>query len=180
MHGFIFIEFEKFALTKVTYHEWYEILTENNLRDQQYSPVNLYPDSELVSLLTTLAHRMQTPVPDLLEQFGISLVPDLMKVYRAFINPDWKTLDMLENAERSIHVAVRRSTEGAAPPILDVRRVSHNELEIHYISTRKMVELGVGIIKGIAAAYGELDNIEVDLEKFEAEGRSVIYIRKLF
>ncbi len=43
-----------------------------------------------------------------------------MKVYRAFINPEWRTLEMLENAERSIHVAVRQSPEGDAPPILDV------------------------------------------------------------
>jgi|SRR5687768_1815838 len=180
MHGFIFIEFEKFALTKVTYKVWDEILLENHLQDRLYSPVSLYPDSELVSLLTSLSTRTHLSAPVLLEQYGTFLVPDLMKVYRAFINPEWRTLEMLENAERSIHVAVRKSTEGAAPPILDVRRVSHNELEIHYISSRKMVELGVGIIKGIANEYGESDNIEVELEKFESEGRSVIYIRQLF
>lgn len=180
MHGFIFIEFEKFALTKVPFKVWDKILAENQLQDRLYSPVSLYSDSELVALLTSVSARTHLPAPKLLEQFGTYLVPDLMKVYRAYINPEWKTLEMLENAEISIHVAVRKSTAGAAPPILDVRRVSHNELEIHYISERKMVELGVGIIKGIAAEYGESDNFEIDLEKFEAEGRSVIHIRQLF
>ena len=180
MHGFIFIEFEKFALTKVPYRSWYEILANNNLQDRQYSPINLYPDSELKTLINSVAAITHDPPTVLLEMFGKSLVPDLMKVYRAFINPEWKTLDMLENAETSIHVAVRKSTNGAAPPILDIRRTSHNSLEIHYISERKMVELGVGIIKGIAKAYNEEDNIEVELEKREAEGCSIIYIRQLF
>lgn len=180
MHGFIFIEFEKFALTQVPFRKWYEIMAKNNLQDRQYSPVNLYPDSELVDLLTTLAAEKQLPVSQLLENFGFSLVPDLLKVYRAYIDPDWNTLDMLEHAETTIHHAVRKSTTGAAPPILDVRRISHNELEIHYVSPRKMVELGVGIIKGIAQEFNEAGNIEVELEKFEAENRSVIHIRQLF
>lgn len=180
MHGFIFIEFEKFALTKVPFQVWDQILLENQLQDRQYSPVALYPDSEIVALLTSVSNRTQLPPGVLLEMFGFNMVPDLMKVYRAFINPDWDTFGMLENAEKTIHVAVRKSTSGAAPPILDIRRLSHNELEIHYISGRRMVELGVGLIKGIAQAYGEADNIEVELEKFEEEGRSVIYIRKLF
>lgn len=180
MHGFIFIEFEKFALTKVPYRTWYEILAENQLQDRQYSPVNLYPDAELKNLLQSVATSLQTPPGQLLEMFGRHLVPDLMKVYRAFINPEWKTLDMLENAETAIHVAVRKSTSGAAPPILDIRRTSHNSLEIHYISERKMVELGVGIVKGIAQAYQEQENIEVELVKYESENRSVILIRQLF
>src|SRR6478735_6150893 len=180
MHGFIFIEFEKFALTQVPYRKWYEILAKNNLQDRQYSPVNLYPDSEIVDLLTTLSAETQTPAPKLLEHFGFSLVPDLLKVYRAYIDPDWSALDLLENAESTIHAAVRRSTSGAAPPMLDVRRVSHNELEIRYVSPRNMVELGVGIIKGIAQEYSEAGNIEVELKKIEDESRSIIYIRQLF
>ncbi len=180
MHGFIFIQFEKFALTQVPFTLWDEILAENKLQDRLYSPIALYPDAELVALLTSVSVKTRLPAGQLLEMFGYSMVPDLMKVYRAFINPEWRTMDMLENAEKTIHVAVRKSTAGAAPPILDVRRVSHNELEIHYISARKMVELGVGLIKGIARAYNEESNFEIELEKFEAEGRSIIHVRKLF
>ncbi|MBK0402957.1 heme NO-binding domain-containing protein [Adhaeribacter sp. BT258] len=180
MHGFIFIEYEKFALNHLSYKAWDEILAENNLQDRQYNPVTIYPDSEIRALLSSVSRRTQLPQEQLLELFGMHLVPDLMKVYRAYINPQWRTLDLLEHAENTIHVSVRKSTAGAAPPILQVFRLRHNEIEIHYVSERKMIELGVGIIKGLARFFNETDNISVELLKNEAAGSSKIMVRQLF
>ena len=180
MHGFIFIEYEKFALTHLTYKVWEEILVENELQDRQYSPVALYPDTEMQALLRGVSSRTQMPEEELLELFGIHLVPDLMKVYRAYINPEWRTLALLEQAEKTIHVSVRKSTAGAAPPILQVVRSGHNEIEIRYVSERKMIELGVGIIKGLAQFFNETDNISVALLKNEADKSGKIIVRQLF
>jgi len=180
MHGFIFIEFEKFALTQMTYPTWYEVLAENNLRDRQYSPIELYPDSEILGLLQSVSQRTHLSPEKLLEMFGINIVPDLMKVYRAYIDPDWTTMDLLENAEKTIHVSVRKSTAGAAPPILDISRPLPNEIIINYVSGRHMVELGVGIIKGLAKYYKEADNIAIELIKDIELGKSIIKVRQLF
>ena len=177
MHGFIYIEFEKFVLSQLPYRMWEEVVIQNNLVDREYSPLELYPDDELRGLLTTVSEKAGQPVEELLEKFGTYMVPDLMKVYRAYINPEWKTLDLLEHAESTIHTAVRKSTTGAAPPILEVARTRPNEIEIKYISKRKMVELGVGIIKGLAEFFNESHKIQVTLTKNEAEGTSLIVVR---
>ncbi|MFC5270175.1 heme NO-binding domain-containing protein [Adhaeribacter terreus] len=180
MHGFIYIEFEKFALNHLSYKAWEEILAENNLQDRQYSPVAIYPDSEMKNLLSSISGRIQLPQEQILELFGMHIVPDLMKVYQAYIKPEWHTLDLLEHAESTIHFAVRKSTTGAAPPILEVVKSRHNEIVIRYVSERKMVEFGVGIIKGLAHFFNEADNISVELQKNEAEGSSKIIVRQLF
>jgi hypothetical protein len=179
MHGFIFIEFEKFALTQITYRNWYEIIGENELEHRQYSPQEIYPDREMFSMLKTLSNHTGKSIEVLLEEFGINIIPDLMKVYRAYVNPNWKTLDLLENAEKTIHVAVRKSTAGAAPPILDVERMRHNELVIRYVSERNMVEFGIGIIKGLARYFNEEQEITIDLEKDIVNGKSLITVRQL-
>lgn len=180
MHGFIYVEFEKFALSQVSFQVWDEVLADNKLEQRQYNPTTLYPDSEIKALLRSVANRTGSSQEKLLEEFGIFIVPDLMKVYRAYIQPEWRTLDLLEHAEKTIHVSVRKSTAGAAPPILDVVRLRHNEILINYVSGRKMVELGVGLIKGLAQYYHEADNITVELEKNETEGSSKIVVRQLF
>jgi hypothetical protein len=180
MHGFIFISFEKFALSQMSYHVWEEILINNKLQDRLYSPIELYADSELRALLSSTANQVKVNQEQLLENFGIFIVPDLMKVYRAYIKPEWRTMDILEHAEKTIHVAVRKSTAGAAPPILEVKKVRHNELVINYVSDRKMVEFGVGLVKGLANFYNETDNISVVLQKNEPAGSSKIIVRQLF
>jgi hypothetical protein len=175
MHGFIFIEFDKFVLEHVQYSEWQQALKMHEIDNSAFSPTELYPDKKMVEMLHIAAENSKKSPEQLLELFGAFLVPDLMKVYRAYIDPDWKSLDVLENAETTIHVAVRRSTAGAAPPILKVERSSPRDVVIEYVSSRNMPELGVGIIKGLGVFFNE--NLEVKLEKFPEEGRSVITIR---
>src|SRR5690606_12513357 len=98
MHGFIYVEFEKFALSQVSFQVWDEVLADNKLEQRQYNPTTLYPDSEIKALLRSVANRTGSSQEKLLEEFGIFIVPDLMKVYRAYIQPEWRTLDLLEHA----------------------------------------------------------------------------------
>jgi hypothetical protein len=175
MHGFIFIEFEKFVLGQIDFKVWRQTLQANQIDSSLFSPTELFPDSKLVEMLTLAAEVAKRTPESLLESFGAFLVPDLMKVYRAYIDPAWKTLDVLERAETTIHVAVRKSTAGAAPPILQVQRLNPREVQIVYVSNRNMPELGVGIVKGLGAYFNE--NLEVTLDKRPEEGKSIILVR---
>jgi hypothetical protein len=175
MHGFIFIEFDKFVLEHVSYPEWQQALKSHGVDYINFSPTEIYPDEEMVELLHLAAEITKKPPEKLLELFGAFLAPDLIKVYRAYIDPAWKTLEVLENAESTIHVAVRKSTSGATPPILIVNRLSPRDVIIEYVSSRNMPELGVGIIKGLGSYFNE--NLEIKLEKFPEEGRSTITVR---
>ena|SRR5688572_4051296 len=175
MHGFIFIEFDKFVLDHVQYTEWQQALKTNDIDNSSFSPTEIYEDDKMVQMLHLAAEVTRKSPEKLLELFGAFLAPDLMKVYRAYIDPNWKTLDVLENAETTIHVAVRKSTAGASPPILKVKRLSPRDVVIEYVSGRNMPELGVGLIKGLGTYFNE--NLEVKLEKIPEEGKSIMTVR---
>ncbi|MDX5348527.1 MAG: heme NO-binding domain-containing protein [Hymenobacteraceae bacterium] len=179
MHGFIFVEFEKYVIDQFGYQNWRKVVDKCGIADRGYDSITLYPDKELFSVIHETAAQTDTEVPVLLEKFGYYLVPDLMKVYKAYINPTWRTLDLLEHAESNMHAAVRSSTAGAAPPVLVSERIRPNEIVIQYVSKRNIPELGVGIIKGIAAYYLEEDHVQVVLQKEVEPGKSLISVRYL-
>ena len=76
-------------------------------------------------------------------------------MYGHLVRPEWKTLEVIANAELSIHTIVRSKNPGAAPPVLLTTRTSPHELELRYRSARKMCFLAKGIALGLAKHYGE-------------------------
>lgn len=66
-----------------------------------------------------------------------------------------------------------------APPVLNVTRVSPNELLIDYVSKRRMGGLAVGIVRGVAAYYDEADQIEVEPVTSENGEKVRIRVRRL-
>ena len=76
-------------------------------------------------------------------------------MYRHFVSPAWRTLDVLEHTESTIHRIVRLREPGATPPRLVCTRVSGTEVMIAYESPRRMCSLGVGLAFGLAEHYSE-------------------------
>ena len=87
--------------------------------------------------------------------FGAFIVPSLLSLYKPLVKKDWKTLDLIEHTEETIHKVVRLQNPGAAPPALIVKRLSPREVVITYTSQRKMCGIAKGIAKGIAAHFHE-------------------------
>lgn len=96
-----------------------------------------------------------------MEQFGEFLVPDLLLVYKKYVNPTWRTYDMLLHTESAMHGAVKTQDNRTSPPILNVTKQGSKCLIVDYHSKRRMSGVAVGIIKGIANYYNEGDIVEV-------------------
>jgi hypothetical protein len=90
-----------------------------------------------------------------LSEFGKFMAPGLISTYKAYIKPEWKCLDLLENIENTIYKAVRITNAGAEPPKLAVSRTNSGEVRIDYTSPTKMISLGEGIIVKIAEHFNE-------------------------
>jgi hypothetical protein len=60
-------------------------------------------DEELVRLVTTASTATKIPVPELLEDFGRELVPMYLSMYGHLLKPEWRTLDVVEHTEETIH-----------------------------------------------------------------------------
>jgi hypothetical protein len=154
MHGIIFGELKKLVDTRVGGDAWRELLKEAGLGAKVYMPVTEYPDAEAVSILGALSRRTGKSTRDLFEEFGEYIAPDLLALYRHMVKPEWRTLELLENTEDTIHRVVRIRNPGARPPELKTTR-DGEEVLITYTSTRRMCGVAIGIVRGLGRHYAE-------------------------
>jgi predicted hydrocarbon binding protein len=155
MHGVIFLELRKYVSARLSDKAWDELLTRSGVDSQIYLAVREYPDSDARKLIETACAMTGKSVSDLLEDFGQFIVPDLLQFYGSQGDASWRTLDVIENTEETIHKLVRRRNPGARPPELRCERTSPSEVVVRYTSSRRMCGLAKGICRGLAAHFKE-------------------------
>lgn len=161
MHGVIFSELRKYVEQRHGGEEtWKSLLRDAGLGRRMYLAVGEYPDSEAVALVSTASAATGVPVRLLLEDFGAFIAPDLLAMYRSLVRPEWRTLDFLEKTEETIHRVVRLKDPSARPPEIRCERTAADEVVVRYASARRMCGVAVGIMRGVAAHYGE--DVEID------------------
>jgi hypothetical protein len=161
VHGSIFFLLKKYVINSFSEEMWIKLNKESDIDESQYELTSNYPIADIVAIINQASKYTGKIGYELQEIFGEYLVPDLFKLYFSYLNPNWKTFDVLENTERVMHGAVRKLNSTANPPILSVTKINANTLIIDYISKRKMSCLAVGIINGIAKYYNEAETIKV-------------------
>jgi hypothetical protein len=120
-----------------------------------YLPVATYPDAEAIALVGAASTLSGKPAAELLDAFGEYLVSPLLRTYSSLVRPEWRTLDLLEHTESTIHRIVRLREPDATPPELACERVSTDEVVIRYGSPRRLCALALGLIRGVARHYAE-------------------------
>jgi predicted hydrocarbon binding protein len=176
MHGIIFTALKKYVRTRLGDEAWTNLRTAAGLGDRMYFPVQAYPDEEMHALIQTVAHLSGISDQQLLEDFGRSLAPEFMALYRPILQQEWRTLDLLENLDR-IHGTVRTNNPGAAPPALAIQRPEPTRVVIAYRSDRQWCAFGKGLIHGVATYYGERVTVtEPECMKTGAESCQLVVI----
>jgi hypothetical protein len=155
VHGIIFTSLKAYATSKLGAQAWANLLREAGLSGKVYLPTQSYDDKEILGLVSTASRITGQPMQALLEDFGEFIVPDLVSIYRSMIRPEWRTLDLIDNVENTIHRAVRLRDKSAAPPTLVVSRTSPTEVVVVYSSPRRLCGVAKGIARGVAKHYGE-------------------------
>ena len=156
----IFVELQKFVGEVAGAQVWRAALELAGLGRRLYLPISSYPDAELARLFTRLATLTRRPEANLIDAFGEKLARGLLGAHASLLKPDWRTLDLLENVEDTIHATARARDAKAPPPELKCTRVSPSEVEIVYASQRRLCALAKGLARGIASHYGELLRID--------------------
>jgi predicted hydrocarbon binding protein len=175
MHGIIFIELKKFVIENFGANTWRELIAQTTKRTV-YLATDVYPDQEVVDIVTAASKALKKPIPDILEAFGEFIVPDLAKVYGSLIKPSWGFLDLLENTEKVMHTSVRLKNPGAEPPMLQCARKSPTEVVITYNSKRRMCALAKGIIEGLAKLYKQRARVEESSCMLKGDAQCVIAV----
>jgi len=155
MHGIIFMQLQKYVTSMLGNDAWYQLMNKAGIKQKIYMCSETYPDQEIIALVTDLSKSTGESAAALLEDFGKFIVPELFKMYRVFIKPEWKTLDVIEHVEDTIHRVVRIKNAGAHPPAIKCTRLSPGEIVINYSSPRRLCALAKGIAQGLAAHFNE-------------------------
>ncbi|RDV11459.1 hypothetical protein DXT99_24680 [Pontibacter diazotrophicus] len=163
MHGSIFVLLKRFVESLYGYSTWVNLREAAGVKHAPYQMNEMYPTSEIFAIVGKASELMGIPPHELMEQFGESLVPDLLLIYKKYVRPEWRTYDMLLNTETAMHAAVRKEDSRTTPPILLVTKISDRQLLIDYHSKRRMGGVAVGIVRGIAKHFDESDKVEVTL-----------------
>jgi predicted hydrocarbon binding protein len=179
MHGIVFTEFHEYVQQNAPAGRWHEILHSAILDRHVYAATRHYPDKEFFDIVDAASKKMNTSTAEILEGFGEFIAPDLLGMYAARIESDWSTLDVIEHTETVIHAVVRVNQAGSDPPQLRAERVSPDEVELTYDSPRRLCHFAKGIIRGIAAHFGE--RIQVTERQCMLEGATecVLQIRRI-
>lgn len=155
MHGSIFVELREYVGATYGAGQWEAVLDGSGIGHKDYVANQVYPDLDAVRIVAAAADRTGRPLHELLEDFGEYLAASLIERFVSLVDPGWKTLDLLEHVEETIHTVIRASNARADPPRLRCRRLSRTEVVVEYDSPRKMCSLAKGLIRGLARFYGD-------------------------
>lgn len=178
MHGIIFAQLNSFVVSKFGQESWTKILKESGLGDRIYMATTTYPDEEIVKIVTGASSVLGKDANSILEAFGQFLVPGLMRIYGSLVKPNWKTLDLLEHVEETIHAVVRARNPGADPPALECTRVSEREVQIVYRSKRKMCAFAKGMVTGVSEHFKEIVSIAETACMHKGAANCTIVVRR--
>lgn len=155
MHGIIHLELKKFVERTFGGQAWSALVEQAGLGAEIYTPLRSYPDQQLFALLQTAVELTGIDRDTLIEQFGEFLVPTYLDVYSRLLDPSWRTLDVIEHTEETIHRVIRARQPDVAPPRLKVARPSSHEVVVTYDSDRKLCGIARGIARGLARHFQE-------------------------
>jgi hypothetical protein len=174
VHGLIHTELERFARARAGDAVWEAALTEAGLEGRTWRPDERYDDTEALELVVALSKVTGIGPQSLLAEFGEALAEPLIARYGSLVDPQWRTLDLVQNTEDLIHQALRRQDAAARPPLLRTVRRGPDEILVIYASERRMCGVAKGLVRGIAAHYGE--RVQVDEESCMLAGDSTCSI----
>ncbi len=100
----------------------------------------------MFALIFHASKILKKTYPEILENLGERMAPNLIKMYKVFLNPEWKTLDLVRNCDDFVHRIIRITNPGLNPPNLKYTCPNPDEVEIIYNSPLKMCAFAKGLL----------------------------------
>ncbi len=149
MKGFIFTSLLDFAEETFDLQFVDELISSVDLDSGGvYVTFESYPFSELVTLVSAVSEKKDIPLNDLLEAFGLFLLPKLIEKHDYIIHQYNHPLDLIEGIEQHIHIEVKKLYDDAELPTFNNISRTENKLVIEYTSQKELSHLAIGLIRG--------------------------------
>lgn len=179
MQGIVFQELQGYVEKKLGRKAWTDALATSGLGSKVFMPTTTYPDEELVAIIQSAVQASGANPNELLEDFGKYIVNGLLAIFGPLVQDDWRTLEVIEFAETSIHTAVRIRNPDATPPFLRCIRESDHEVIVDYDSPRKLCYVAKGICRGLAEHFYEKIEIVETSCMHEGGDKCVMHVKRL-
>mgnify|MGYP001334065265 CR=1 FL=1 len=155
MLGLIFTELVEMVETRFSPELADEILSEANFpHGGAYTAVGYYDFNEILTLVTLLSQKTNTPVTDLVQAFGHYLFESFTRSHSRLLAHKHSLFSLLETLDSDIHREVRKLYSSAQLPSFRILSRTDHSMELEYRSDRHLEPLAVGLIEGAAEFYG--------------------------
>ena len=156
MHGVIFQLLQQFIEKKLGQGAWAGVAQAAGLQFKVYLATSPYPDEEARALLDALAEKTTEDFNTIVEAFGRFVVPSLMSSFAQHIDPEWRTLELIEQVNKIIKKALSEKGDIASSlPKLKCRRKSSNLLVVNYEEPKELCAFVAGVIRGLGEHFDE-------------------------
>ena len=118
-----------------------------------YSSGGIYPDKEIMSLVSQLQQQLDVPLDILLRTFGEYLFDCLSKMHQSYLLSKKTPRDFIMSVNNEIHRDIEKLYPGTSTPFLEYTNNTSNGLSVIYRSPRKLCFLAEGLIQGVANQY---------------------------
>ncbi|KAL6076242.1 Heme NO-binding protein [Balamuthia mandrillaris] len=187
MYGLILSVFRDLLLKQHGEDQWIEVCRQAKTISS-FEEEEPYPDAWLYQLATAASEAststtrynsrflLDISVPELLEALGYYLIEYILKTdYSKLLNLAGKTLPEVLNNINRMHGHLKASPlHQMSPPTFRCTQEKPNRLRLHYIpgvaSRVALAPLVIGIVKGLAERYLNLDHLTVKQKRFKEKG----------
>jgi len=172
MKGIVFTEFLELVENEFGLEVVQQIIDECELETAGvYTSVGTYSHKDMFKMVAKLSEIKGLPVPALLTVFGEYFFTTLKDKYPVFVEKP-NLFSFLNSIDQYIHPEVLKLYPDAELPRFDAEIKSDNEMMLNYMSSRKMSDLAIGLIKGAANHFKE--NVDVIKIGEENDGQTVM------
>lgn len=156
MYGLVNRALQQLVCASKGEQTWNEIRRQAGVEDEVFMRMDSYPDEVTYRLMGAASEVLDTPVPELLRQFGRYWTRyTMVEGYGAMLNDLGPTFHEALAALDSMHARVALLYPSLKPPIFRVTAITPDSLSLHYYSNRPALGPMVhGLVEGLAERFG--------------------------
>jgi hypothetical protein len=151
LHGLIFASLRDYTVQRLGEEHVRDIWS-----DRIFELTEAYDDEWFAAQLERLAVATGEPLDEVQRAFGSFAAQEtFLRLFPDYYEANEDAFAFLLGIEEKIHEVVRATIVGANPPRLHVQQLSDLGVLISYTSDRKLCRLLEGLVRGMAAYYGD-------------------------
>lgn len=173
MKGIIPICLSKLVIEKFGKDKWKEIMKASGLReDAIFLAHQDVDDSAVMTVLEKTCNVLGITLDQAADAFGEYWVSTFAKkVYKDYYKNITSAKEFLLNMDH-VHKEATDTIENAHPPQFEYEEPADNILIMKYISQRGLIDIFIGLIKGVGKHFNE----ELEIEKLEANKAKITFL----